>query len=158
MDEKVASLRGALRGRMKFYKLRALPQGSQQATTYNESVKVKKIPDHNDPYRIEWLDLAKEGDVIVGSKVRAYIGSLCADGPKFNFRFGRQVFQIADPQNSGYTVRWPFSGGSFNTEDYASEQEALSDIESMWMTILETEFQITRRTIKVYPLLNVFGR
>jgi actin-related protein 8 len=70
MDARVTVLRAALRGRMRLHKLRALPQGPQQAAAYNEHVKVEKIPDHNDPYRIEWLDMDKEPNTIVGNRVQ----------------------------------------------------------------------------------------
>jgi actin-related protein 8 len=70
MAERVTAIRTALRGRMRFYKLRASPQGSQQAASYNENVQVQNIPDHNDPYRIDWLEMEKEEDVIIGNKVQ----------------------------------------------------------------------------------------
>lgn len=48
----------------------ANPEGNKQAAAFNLSSKAVEIPDHNDPYKVDWLEMEKEADFIIGTKVQ----------------------------------------------------------------------------------------
>lgn len=58
-----------LRERMTFYKLQIVPKAPETCIAFNDSVQAQIIPDHNDPYRVEWIDGDSTDDVLVGEKV-----------------------------------------------------------------------------------------
>jgi hypothetical protein len=58
---------------MRFYKLRAIPNGSEQAASYNAKVVPEIIPERNDAYKVDWLDPSSDTPILIGSQVR----SLC---------------------------------------------------------------------------------
>ena len=41
-----------------------------QVTSFNSNVEPEIIPDHNDPYKIEWTDVTENPPYVVGEKVR----------------------------------------------------------------------------------------
>jgi actin-related protein 8 len=55
---------------MRFYKLRVSRNAANIASTFNDSFKPEIIAEHNDPYRVDWIDgpTANE-NVLVGEKV-----------------------------------------------------------------------------------------
>ncbi|KAF5350283.1 hypothetical protein D9758_007801 [Tetrapyrgos nigripes] len=120
-EEKIAAITVSLRDRMRFYKLRVSRNAANIVSTYNGSFKPEIIAEHNDPYRVDWIDgpTANE-DVLVGEK----------------------ALRIADPQASNYAVRWPIYGSNFNTKDYPSLQFILSDIEVLLRTTLKENLGI----------------
>ena len=54
---------------MVFYKLQVAPRATEICSTFNDQVQAEIIPDHNDPYRVEWTDGELTDDVLVGEKV-----------------------------------------------------------------------------------------
>ncbi|KDQ13053.1 hypothetical protein BOTBODRAFT_160982 [Botryobasidium botryosum FD-172 SS1] len=122
-NSKIAAIRGVLRSRMRSSKLRAVPNATQVAASYNEQAKHETIRDHNDPYRVDWLNTQTGDDIIVGEN----------------------VFRIPDPVANGYTVRWPIYGSRFNTRDYTSSRALLGDIETIWSKVLLDELHISAR-------------
>lgn len=58
---------------------------------------------------------------------------------------------MAEPHTLGYTVRWPFHGGSFNYKDYQQigPQGLLRDIELMWIHVLREMLKIKPENFKV---------
>lgn len=54
---------------MRFYKLRVTPNAASIASTFNEPFKPEIIAEHNDPYRVDWIDGATDEEVFVGEKV-----------------------------------------------------------------------------------------
>ena len=59
-------------------------------------------------------------------------------------RYGKiYVFNLPDSAYSeGYAVRWPLHAGRFNTWDYTSHQNILSDIEEIWRTTIQNKLKI----------------
>ncbi|KAF9518979.1 hypothetical protein BS47DRAFT_1370856 [Hydnum rufescens UP504] len=131
LDQKIGAIRLSLRARMFSYGFSARKNGSSQAEEYNKNVQVIEIPDHKDQDNVEWLDSAAESKTIVGSKARPPI-----------------VFRIPDPVQSKYLIRWPIRGSKFNQVDYATRQELIGDIQSIWTTVLQTELSIDPPTFK----------
>lgn len=53
-----------------------------------------------------------------------------------------QALRLANPQQSGYVVRWPIYGTSFNTRDYPSVQFVLSDFEAILRDTLKERLNV----------------
>ena len=62
-----------MRDRMRFYKLRVATNAPSIASTFNESFKPEKIPEVNDPFRVDWIRSPCNEDYIVGERVRRLI-------------------------------------------------------------------------------------
>ncbi|TFK75011.1 actin-like ATPase domain-containing protein [Pluteus cervinus] len=131
-DAKVSTIVTALRDRMKFYKLRITPNATSIASTFNEQFQPEIIAEHNDPFRIEWIRQSDEHTIV-----------------------GETAHQIADPQQSGYLIRQPILGTSFNTRDYPSIQAILSDLEVVIETTLKEKFNINRADYANYSIVLV---
>ena len=67
-EEKLSHIVGSLRDRMRFYKLRVTPNASNVASTFNDAFKPEIIAEHNDPYRVDWIESPLE-KYYVGEKV-----------------------------------------------------------------------------------------
>lgn len=59
---------------MKLAKRRPVANAHAQVTSFNASVVPENIPDHNDPYKVEWTDVGRNGETgppfLIGQKVR----------------------------------------------------------------------------------------
>ncbi|KAF7308844.1 Actin-related protein 8 [Mycena kentingensis (nom. inval.)] len=130
--EKIEEITSSLRDRMRFYQLRVTANADSVAGTFNSQFEPEVIPEHNDPYQVEWI---KEGpDVLVGEK----------------------ALRLADPQSSGYAVRWPIHGSAFNTKDYGgSTQAILADVEAIIRVTLEEKLGVEPRDYKDYSIVLV---
>ncbi|KDN40929.1 hypothetical protein RSAG8_07797, partial [Rhizoctonia solani AG-8 WAC10335] len=127
--ERTAGIRSSLLARMKFYKLETDP-GSSAAAQYNLSAESTTIPDHDDSSHANWVGTPQHPigneEVFVGTK----------------------ALMLGEPAASSFTVKWPVRGNSLNTRDYDSAQEILSDIETIWSTVLFEELKISRSGYK----------
>ena len=131
-EEQLAQLTHSLRDRMKFYKLRVTPNAFNVTTSFNEAFEPEIIPEHNDPNHVDWITTSTK-DVLVGEP----------------------AMQLADPLQSGYVVRWPIYGATFNTRDYSSIHITLGDIEEIIRTVLREELSIPPSEYKVRDCLLV---
>lgn len=132
-DAKVAAIQVSLRDRMRFYKLRVTTNAATVASQFNEQFKPETIPEANDPFRIDWITSPGEEPFLVGDK----------------------ALRLSDPAELGYVLRWPIYGGNFNTRDYTSNQELLSDIETIISTTLDEKFRITPKNYKEHSIVLV---
>ncbi|OMH83018.1 putative actin-related protein 8, partial [Zancudomyces culisetae] len=109
-------------------KRKPVPNAISQVLAYNKSVLPEHINEHNDPYRVEWIDEAhsKERDVF----------------------YGEEVARLVNPDE--FQVRMPFYRGVFNVEDYTSIEECLGDIQSIWEYAIEQVMGIPRSKLKEY--------
>ncbi|KAG8741308.1 actin-like protein arp8 [Ceratobasidium sp. 414] len=137
--ERTASIRSSLLARMKFYKLQVLPTASAEAARFNVNYKPTTIADHNDPYRVEWL------------------GSAANPITTEEYFIGEKALSFGDPEDAGFTVKWPMRGSSLNTRDYDSAQAIISDIETIWTEALQQELEISRPKYKVETTARSFG-
>jgi actin-related protein 8 len=69
IDPRTSPIASSLRDRMVFYKLQIAPRATDLCSAFNNPVRAEIVPDHNDPYRIEWLDGELSDDILVGEKV-----------------------------------------------------------------------------------------
>jgi hypothetical protein len=72
------AIEGTLKYRMKIAKRRAVPNANAQVISYNSQAVQEIIPDHNDPYKVEWTDADHEGrpEYFIGEKVCKVCDSL----------------------------------------------------------------------------------
>lgn len=120
------------RERMKFYKRRILPNSHDICVGFNSRSLPESIPEHNDPYRVEWTDVAEE---------------------KKKYYTGHKAVKIPPDSSPKYKLRWPIQHGLFNEEDYSSPQEILGDISLILMDALEEELQITFKSFPDYKVV-----
>ncbi|CAE6454300.1 unnamed protein product [Rhizoctonia solani] len=128
--ERTAGIRSSLLARMKFYKLETNPHGSSDAAQYNATVKPTKIPDHDDNSYANRVGTPQHP---IGNE---------------EIFIGNKALMLGEPAASSFTVKWPMRGNSLNTRDYDSAQEILSDIETIWATVLLEELEISRSGYK----------
>jgi actin-related protein 8 len=69
IEESISHLRGYLKQRLIQNKLATDWKESDRVRTFNGKVKPEGIPEHNDPYRIDWTELEKH-QCFVGTDVR----------------------------------------------------------------------------------------
>ncbi|KAI9506657.1 actin-like protein arp8 [Coemansia spiralis] len=120
-------LRDALKQHQRQSKRKVPPNVYSQVLTYNRQTRPETIHDHNDPFRVEWVPSSEVGgDYIVGEK----------------------VLHIADPDD--FVIRYPIRNGYINVEDYASIEEVLGDIETIWTSAINTELGISKRNLKKF--------
>jgi actin-related protein 8 len=66
------AIEGTLKYRMKQAKRRVVPNANAQVISYNSQAVQEIIPDHNDPYKVEWTDANAAGEpaeYFIGEKV-----------------------------------------------------------------------------------------
>ncbi|KAK6204888.1 actin-related protein [Scheffersomyces amazonensis] len=103
------------RARMRYYKRRILPNSRETAANFNKKQESERIPDHNDPYKKEWIDLKS---------------------PEYSNRkyfVGDEALKLpinSKKHNIGWKLRYPIVRGNFNENslDYNSPQEILGDL------------------------------
>ena len=117
-------MRGILRGRMDFYKLRIAPDASSKASTFNAQCQAEILP--NDASPIDFI-YESEKDVLIGE----------------------EVLRLADPQKMGYAIRHPIQANKFNTMDYPHKQMILDDLETIISMTLSDKLGIERKDYKV---------
>ncbi|CAK7901559.1 actin-like protein Arp8p [[Candida] anglica] len=107
------------KARMKYYKRRILPNSRESAANYNKRQEPERIPDHNDPYKKEWLDSNE-------TKTQ-------------EFFVGDEALKLPIKEQSGsiWKLRFPIVNGNFSeSEDYESPQEVLGDLAHIVETTL----------------------
>jgi actin-related protein 8 len=124
------------KARMKYYKRRILPNSRELAANFNKKQEPERIPDHNDPYKKEWLDL---------------------DDPQYR---DQEVFVGEDALklpivNDDWVLRFPIQNGNFNDfEDhltatdpngYQTWQEIVGDVVCIVLDSL-ARLDITRKS------------
>ncbi|KAL5512963.1 ARP8 [Sanghuangporus vaninii] len=129
IENSIAPLVSALRDRMRFYKLRVIPNASRVASSFNEQMVGEESPSPDSSFKTPSVE-----DVLVGEK----------------------VFELPDEAHVlGYAVRWPVYAGRFNTRDYKSHQNVLDDIEEIWRTTLKDRLGIDPKAFKEYSVVLV---
>ncbi|GJE93211.1 actin-like ATPase domain-containing protein [Phanerochaete sordida] len=132
-DAKVAAIQVSLRDRMRFYKLRVTTNAAAVASQFNEQFRPETIPEANDPFRVDWIAAPTEDAYLVGDK----------------------ALRLSDPAELGYVLRWPMYGGNFNTRDYSSNQEVLSDVEAIISATLDEKFSVGAKNYKDHSVVLV---
>ena len=120
-NELLDTLTKDFKARMKYYKRRILPNSRELAANFNRRQEPEEIPDHNDPYKKEWIDVSNPNTL-----KKVYVGDEALKlpiGPKF----------------TRYSIRYPICNGQFNdlSPAYTSPQQLLGDLYELIMYGLE---------------------
>lgn len=118
-EEAYQTVQRDFKERMRFYKRRILPNSHEMVANFNARTVPENIPDHNDPYRVEWTGVEED---------------------KRSYYTGDAAIKI--PPGSGYVLRWPIRNGRFNEDDYKTQQQLLGDISLILVDALERELDI----------------
>ncbi|OWZ65573.1 hypothetical protein AYX14_01119 [Cryptococcus neoformans] len=127
IEESIGYLRDYLRNRLVQERLATDWRELTRVKANNTKVKPELLPEHNDPYRIDWTE--PEGKP---------------------FFIGTDALRL--PESAGYTVRYPILHRSLNRRDWASSQTVLDDISTIITSSLSTQLSIAPRD---YPLFSV---
>lgn len=119
-----------LNTRMKFYKRRILPNSHQTVSNYNNRVEFEEIPEHNDPYRVEWTEIDNK-----------------SPSPYYT---GLKATRIPPDSKPQYQLKWPIRYGMFNERDYETPQQILGDISLILMDALKENLSIDFKEYKDY--------
>ncbi|KAI8645916.1 hypothetical protein BD408DRAFT_449924 [Parasitella parasitica] len=125
-DYALEEIRAELRWRMKNAKRRAVPNAEGQVIGFNATAVKETILDHNDPYKVEWMEVSQDIPYFVGEK----------------------ALNVPVAKNSLYKVRYPWKNGTINNQDYPSVNAVLSDLEAIWTEALVNDLQIERSDFK----------
>ncbi|KAK8869874.1 hypothetical protein IAR55_000442 [Kwoniella newhampshirensis] len=123
VDENIGHLRDYLRNRLVQERLATDWKEGIRVKATNAKVRPEALPEHNDPYRIDWTE--PEGKP---------------------FFVGTEALRL--PESAGYKVRFPILNRSLNRRDWASSQSLLDDIWTILQQSLQTELGILP---KEYP-------
>lgn len=144
------AIEGTLKYRMKMAKRRAVPNANAQVISYNSQAVQEIIPDHNDPYKVEWTDGDQEG------KPEYYIGEKVCKLSKFFPKLGHidinillQALNLPLNTNPDYRLLYPMKYGEVNTHDYSSIQQVVGDLQVIWTDSIKSELEIEDKDFRV---------
>ncbi|GAO46956.1 actin-like ATPase domain-containing protein [Saitoella complicata NRRL Y-17804] len=119
-ETEIAPIEASFRARMRLLKLRTVPQGHELAASYNRRMQQtppEKIPEHNDPYRIDWTDTTASPKRVCGLP----------------------ALRLKDDR---YKLFWPIQYGMLNESDYNSREELMGDMHAILQDALDSELGI----------------
>ncbi|ODV65481.1 actin-related protein [Hyphopichia burtonii NRRL Y-1933] len=126
-DEAKSIVTKDFKSRMRYYKRRMLPNSRETASNFNKKQEPEIIPDHNDPYKKDWID----------------IKSIPADK---KFFVGEEALKLPICEDyQEWILRYPIKNGNFNqsSEIYKSNHEILGDLENIIIESLN-DFEVKR--------------
>jgi actin-related protein 8 len=136
-ERAVAASEDDLKARFTHTKRRAVPSARQFCQTFNTTTTQQEpevIADHNDPYRVEWVHVDEDEPSVV---------------------IGEHALNLSAEYVHSYRVRWPLVHKGLNTVDYASLQEAMGDLTSLWREAIRTELHIVLKEFRNYYVVLV---
>jgi actin-related protein 8 len=113
-SKQFAKLSSDLKVDMRQNKRKVLPNSKELIVNYNKRTAPEKIPEHNDPLRIEWTDVSKDDE----------------NDPTTYFA-GIEAQRVPDDSDPPYKLLWPIRNGLFNERDYPTQERIYDDIESI---------------------------
>lgn len=135
VTENIGHLRNYLRNKLRANKLVTDWRDGTRVNASNAKARPEPIPEHQDPYRIDWTELNKR-DFVVGT----------------------EALRLAP--SSGYRIRYPILQRRFNSRDWASMQLLLDDLTVILQESLRTELgvkPIDYKTFSVVLVIPDFG-
>ncbi|ORY96639.1 hypothetical protein BCR43DRAFT_524696 [Syncephalastrum racemosum] len=129
-DEALREIKNELKWRMKAAKRRAVPNAEGQVVGFNTQAYQETIPDHNDPYKVEWTEIAK--------------------GESPEYFVGEKALNLPLSQYPKYSLMYPWKNGTLNAHDYKSIQEVLGDLQTIWTETIRNELEIDETTFENY--------
>jgi actin-related protein len=141
--EYLKELEADIKFRMRLAKMRVTPNAHSQVRQFNIQSIPEIIPDHNDPYKIEWTTANNKEKYFVGLKalrLKKYV---------------KKDEKITNNSKSRYRLFYPIKNGTFNLEDYDNLQVVLGDIERIWNYVINNELGIPKNEYKDYNVVLV---
>ncbi|KAI9028212.1 hypothetical protein CLU79DRAFT_832623 [Phycomyces nitens] len=129
-EEAIEEIKGELKWRMKSAKRRAVPNAEGQVIGFNTQAYQELIPDHNDPYKVEWTEINSE--------------------EKPDHFVGEKALNLPMTENSDYKLFYPWKHGTLNNQDYTSLQAVMSDLQTIWTDTINTELEIEEKQFEDY--------
>ncbi|WVQ70170.1 uncharacterized protein L199_008395 [Kwoniella botswanensis] len=128
VDTNIGHLREYLRHRLVQERLATDWKEGTRVKATNAKVKPENLPEHNDPYRIDWTESDNRP-----------------------FYIGTEALRL--PEKAGYKVRYPILQRNFNNRDWSSSQLLLDDISTIIQESLRTELGITPKDYPKYSVV-----
>ncbi|KAF8861954.1 putative actin-related protein [Acephala macrosclerotiorum] len=125
--KKFTKMSNDLKVDMRLNKRKVLPNSKELVVNYNRRIEPEKIPEHNDPMRIEWTDISKDDPKDISS-----------------YFTGMEALRIPDDSNPIYKVHWPMQHGWLHENDYLSASHLFNDLESFIESALRKELGLNR--------------
>ena len=119
-QKKFTKMSNDLKIDMRANKRKVLPNSKELVVNYNRRTPPEKIPEHNDPLRIEWTDVSTDD----------------AKDPSTYFT-GAEAQRIPDDSDPSYKLFWPIQHGWTYENDYLSRQHIFDD----FVAILDFAFK-----------------
>ncbi len=107
---------------MRMNKRKVLPNSKELVVNYNKRTPPEKIPEHNDPARIEWTDVSS-GKSVCGSAAQ----------------------RIAEDSDPTYRLYYPIQHGRLNEDDFFGFEHLKTAIETIITNSLKSEFGLDKR-------------
>jgi len=126
---------------MRANKRKVLPNSKEVVIKFNNQVTPDRIPEHNDPIRVEWTDVSNDNRP-----------------DKTNYFIGQEAQRIAfDAEQNGqkYRLHWPIQHGCFNELEYDKVQELVNDIYHIIALSLERDLALPDREWPKYSCVFV---
>ncbi|KAL1935465.1 hypothetical protein VTP01DRAFT_4605 [Rhizomucor pusillus] len=128
-DEALREIKNELKWRMKAAKRRAVPNAESQVVGFNSLAYKETIPDHNDPYRVEWTE-------VNASSPTYFVGEKALNLPISKY-----------PQ---YRLSYPWKHGTLNCQDYDSVEAVLGDLQTIWTDTIRSELKVEDTNFEKY--------
>ncbi|KAK2628362.1 hypothetical protein QTJ16_003008 [Diplocarpon rosae] len=126
-SKKMAKMGGVLKVDMRANKFKVLPNSKELVVNFNRRTEPEKIPEHNDPIRIEWTDISKDNKKDLSS-----------------FHTGLQALRIPDDSDPPYKIFWPIRYGCFHENDYLSSEHLFDDFECIIENAIRKELGLNK--------------
>ena len=125
-SKKFTKMSNDLKVDMRANKRKVLPNSKELVVNYNRRTPPEKIPEHNDPIRIEWTDISKDDP----KDVATYFS-------------GFEAQRIPDDSQPPYKLCWPIQHGWLHENDYPTRALLFDDIEAIIETALRKDLALT---------------
>lgn len=106
---------------MRANKRKVLPNSKELVVNYNTRTPPEKIPEHNDPVRIEWTDV---------SSAKSFSG--------------HEAQRIPEDSKPSYRLFWPIQHGRLNENDFDSKEQMRMAIDKIIADSLTTELSLKK--------------
>lgn len=113
-SKKFTKLSNELKIDMRANKRKVLPNSKELVVNYNRRTPPEKIPEHNDPLRIEWTDVSNDDPKDLSS---------CFTG--------NEALRIPDDSNPPYKIFWSLQNGWFHEDDYMTRDHLFDDFDAI---------------------------
>ncbi|CAG8610101.1 9022_t:CDS:2 [Ambispora gerdemannii] len=128
----IDEIKKELKERMKAAKRRPVANASAQIASFNKLVVPEIIPDHNDPYKVEWTRIDDGHDYYIGEK----------------------ALRIPTPLTP-FKLLYPIQRGDLNTRDYDSIKAVIGDLETIWTEVIIEQLKVKKKNFDKYSVILV---